>query len=320
MSRQRKSRIAQLRAQKSFRRNFWRVVLQALAWVGFAVLYYAILSVFFDTPYEKYLKYSSRRLHSEYTALQNRYDSLDMAIRNIEERDENVFNIIFESTPYNFDSESDASRRVEIHEWARGRSITQLQSEFENRYKALEQSVEGVVESTSKMRESIIVKGVKGCSNIPSIQPIVNRQLSLLTASYGMRMHPFYKTMQPHLGVDYTIPEGTRVFATADGVIKSFNINSSSSGKNILIDHGGGYQTYYAHLAKVDLPRSRRVKRGDIIGISGNTGLSLTPHLHYEVRYNGERVDPTKYFFMELNPSSTQRLARIAEQGMQAFD
>lgn len=284
------------------------------------MLYYAILSVFFDTPYEKYLKYSSRRLHSEYAALQSRYDSLDMAIRNIEARDENIFNIIFESSPYNFDSESDDSRRIEIYEWARGRSDDQLLREFERRLIALNDSVEEVVESTLNMRESIISRGAKGCRNIPSIQPIVNRQLSLLTASYGMRMHPFYKTMQPHLGVDYTIPEGTRVFATADGVIKNFNINSSSSGKNIVIDHGGGYQTYYAHLAKVDIPRSRRVKRGDIIGVSGNTGLSLTPHLHYEVRYNGERVDPTQYFFMELNPSSTQRLAKIAEQGMQAFD
>lgn len=317
--RARKNRIAQLRSRKTFRRNVVQVALRLLAWGGAAVLYYVVLSLLFDTPYEYYLKYSSQRLHAEYEALQSRYDSLNMVITNIEERDHNIFNTMFDSSPYELDHER-RSNRIEIYEATNNQSTEQLLELFQSRFEGLESSVERVVESNTAMRDNIVAAGSAKCAKIPAIQPIVNRQFTLLTASYGVRLNPFYKVMQPHLGVDYTIPEGTRVFATADGVIKSYSLSSSASGKSVVIDHGNGYESYYAHLGKIDIPRSRRVKRGDIIGTSGNTGLSLTPHLHYEVRYQGESVDPIEYFFMELTPTQMQRMRGIAERGMQAFD
>jgi len=158
------------------------------------------------------------------------------------------------------------------------------------------------------------------CDNIPSIQPVINKQLTLLTASYGMRIHPFYKTLQSHQGVDYTIPEGSRVFATADGTVREVAQRNSTSGQTVVIDHGNGYETSYNHLSKINVRKGQQVRRGDIIALSGDTGLSLAPHLHYEVRYNGMRVDPIHYFFMELSPTEYQRLMRIAQSGMQSFD
>ena len=158
------------------------------------------------------------------------------------------------------------------------------------------------------------------CNNIPAIQPVINKQLTLLTASYGMRIHPFYKTLQSHQGVDYTIPEGSRVFATADGTVSSVALRHSTQGQTVVIDHGNGYQTQYSHLSKINVRRGQQVRRGDIIALSGDTGLSLAPHLHYEVRLNGMRVDPIHYFFMELSPTEYQRMIRIAQSGMQSFD
>ncbi len=318
MKDRRKNRVAQLRSRKRMRQSVGRKVLRALAWIGVAVLYYALLSMLFDTPYEYYLKESSKRLRSEYVALENRYDSLEMVLTNIEQRDGNVFNIMFESSPESVEQDQ-ASKRVEIYDALQGSSTNRLVREFNRRLEGLESRVEEVVESSERMRDDILRRG-KECAKIPSIQPILNRELTLLTASYGLRMNPFYKTMQLHKGVDYTVAEGTRVFATADGVIKSYSLESSASGKSVTIDHGGGYESYYAHLAKIDIPRSRRVKRGDIIGMTGNTGLSLTPHLHYEVRYRGESIDPTDYMFMELNPQQYSRIKEIAQRGMQAFD
>ena len=140
-----------------------------------------------------------------------------------------------------------------------------------------------------------------------------------LTASYGMRIHPFYRTLQSHQGVDYTVPEGSRVFATADGRVKEI-ATRSTAGRTIVIDHGNGYETSYSHLLAVNVRRGQEVRRGDIIGLSGNTGLSIAPHLHYEVRHNGMRVDPIHYFFMELSPVEYQRIIRIAQSGMQSFD
>ena len=157
-------------------------------------------------------------------------------------------------------------------------------------------------------------------NRIPAIQPIINKQLTLLTASYGMRIHPFYKTLQSHQGVDYTIPEGSRVFATADGVVRDAAQRNSTQGQTVVIDHGNGYETSYSHLSKINVRKGQRVSRGEIIALSGDTGLSLSPHLHNEVRLNGMRVDPIHYFFMELTPTEYQRLMRIAQSGMQSFD
>lgn len=257
-------------------------------------------------------------LRKEYVELQNRFDSLNMVLNNIEKRDENIFNIMFESSPYRLES-SKNEQLLNSHELSLNLPTDQLLKIFDKRCNDLSDSTQRLVESTHSMLINIKDQGKHG-RNIPAIQPIANRQLTLLTASYGMRINPFHKRIQPHLGVDYTVPEGTRVFATADGKIKEYTLISAPSGKSITIDHGNGYETYYSHLDKIDIPRSRRVKRGEIIGMSGNTGLSLTPHLHYEVRYKGEKINPINYFFMELTPSETQRLNKIAQSGMQAFD
>ncbi len=159
-----------------------------------------------------------------------------------------------------------------------------------------------------------------GVDRIPSIQPVVNNDLTLLTASYGLRIHPFYRSLKPHGGVDYTVPEGTPVFATADGVVQDVSSSNTGSGLTVIINHGNGYETSYSHLSRASVHKGSRVRRGDIIARTGDTGLSLTPHLHYEVRKDGMRVDPIHYFFMELSPSQYQRIVRIAGSGMQSFD
>ena len=133
-------------------------------------------------------------------------------------------------------------------------------------------------------------------------------------------MHPFYRTLQSHQGVDYTVPEGSSVFATADGIVKEVSGRNSTFGQNIVIDHGNGYLTQYCHLSASKVRKGQRVRRGDIIALSGNSGLSLSPHLHYEVRYEGMRVDPIHYFFMELTPDEYRRIIKISQSGMQSFD
>ncbi len=318
IKKRRRNRIAQLRRQKQRRRNILRIFIHALGWIGAAVVYYVVVSLFFDTPFESSLRNSSKRLYVEYELLKSRYDSLNMVMENIEERDLNIFGIMFESAPYDFASEND-ERLLELSEMILRKQDDELQMELTTRADALAKKVAALKHSTMEMVEKVETTKLKS-GNIPSIQPIANNQLTLLTASFGQRIHPFYKTIQQHNGVDYTIPEGTRIFATADGVIKSYEVNSSATGKNVVINHGNGYETIYNHLSRVDIPRSRRVKRGEIIGMSGNTGLSLTPHLHYEVRYNGESVDPIHYFFRELTPSDYKRIQKIAQSGMQSFD
>ena len=295
-----------------------RRALQALAWFGAAVLYYALFSFLFDTPAEYELRHSTDRLKREYAALVEEYDSLAVVLDNLVERDKNIFAILFDSEPYDFDSEYN-SQRVELHESLLDRSNRDMSATLQSSLDELEQKISTLEKSYTTLNEELQIIGSKH-NNIPSIQPVTNHDLTLLTAAYGTLMHPFYRTLQSHQGVDYAVAEGTRIFATADGIVKEVKGKNSTSGITVVIDHRNGYTTSYSHLQSVKVKRGRKVQRGDIIALSGNSGLSLAPHLHYEVRYNGMRVDPIHYFFMELTPDEYQRIMRIAQSGMQSFD
>lgn len=303
---------------RSLKQNVIRNTVRTFVWLGAAVLYYLAFSLFFDTPLEHQMKHSTDRLQQEYDRLAVRYDSLASVMGNVVERDRNVFRILFESDPYDFDSES-SSVHATSYEALLGKSTFQLKKLLGVRIEELEKNAEELAESYVLLQQRIDLTG-EGRDRIPAIQPVINKQLTLLTASYGMRIHPFYKTLKSHQGVDYTVPEGTRVFATADGRVKDISLRSSTSGRTVVIDHGNGYETSYSHLGAVNVTKGQEVHRGDIIALSGNTGLSLAPHLHYEVRHNGMRVDPIHYFFMELSPDEYRRIIRIAQSGMQSFD
>lgn len=313
-----KKDLIKLRKRRRRRQRIIRTTVHLFVWIGVVVLYYIGFSIFFDTPVEYEMKHSTDRLRSEYEALTQRYDSLQLVLDNLRARDRSVFRILFESDPYDFDSEYEQQQSL-TYEKIVDRSTRRLKRELRDRVAGMEQQLARLNASYLALQERIDSTG-RDCDRIPSIQPVINKQLTLLTASYGMRIHPFYKTLQPHQGVDYTIPEGSRVFATADGVVRDVATRNSTHGLTVVIDHGNGYETSYSHLSKTNVRRGQSVRRGDIIALSGDTGLSLAPHLHYEVRYNGMRVDPIHYFFMELSPSEYQRLMRIAQSGMQAFD
>lgn len=304
------------RKSRTFRQRLVRVTIHLFMWTGAAVLYYIGFSLFFDTPVEYGLKHSTDRLCDEYGQLAARYDTLERVLNNVVERDRNVFGILFESDPYDFEADRDASAGYEALFTL---STRRLKLGLRDRVEAMETQLTQLGDSYLALQRQIDSVG-EGRDRIPAIQPVINKQLSLLTASYGMRIHPFYKTLQSHQGVDYTVPEGSSVFATADGVVKETATRNSTSGKTVVIDHGNGYETRYANLSEINVQKGQRVRRGDIIALSGNTGLSLAPHLHYEVRYQGMRVDPVHYFFMELSPEEYRRIIRIAQSGMQSFD
>ena len=305
-------------ARKARRQKIVLLSVKAFVWTGAAVIYYAAFSLLFDTPVEYRMRHSTDMMRRQLDMLEARYDSLELVLDNLSERDRNVFNILFESTPYDFDSESE-SRRLELHEQLLDKSTRSLRSELERRTAELEARMSQLTQTHQLLAQRLEQAG-DALNNIPSIQPVINNRLTLLTAGYGTLMHPFYRTLQSHQGVDYTVPEGSRVFATADGIVKEVSGPNSTSGQSIIIDHGNGYVTQYSHLSQAKVKRGQSVRRGDIIALSGNSGLSLSPHLHYEIRIDGMRVDPLHYFFMELSPAEYQRIIKIAQSGMQSFD
>lgn len=306
------------RPRRTLKQSLIRFLLLVLVWLGATVLYYVVFSLFFDTPVESQMKHDTDLLREQYALLAERYDTLAQVMENVDRRDRNVFNILFESSPYDFNAERREANQAAYEKLFR-RSNRQLRRTFDERLSALEKRSEELAASAGDMRRRI--DSLDDATNrIPAIQPVINKKLTLLTASYGMRIHPFFKTLKSHQGVDYIVPEGSRVFATADGRVKEVSTRSSTSGRVVVIDHGNGYETSYGHLGAVNVRRGQEVHRGDIIALSGNSGLSLAPHLHYEVRHHGLRVDPIHYFFLELSPHEYERILRIAQSGMQSFD
>jgi murein DD-endopeptidase MepM/ murein hydrolase activator NlpD len=156
--------------------------------------------------------------------------------------------------------------------------------------------------------EKIALEQEERLAHLPSIQPVSNKDLQKITSGFGWRIDPVYRTPRMHWGVDFTTDVGTEVYATADGVVESIETLAWGYGKNIVIDHGFGYKTRYAHLSAFKVKVGQKVSRGQVIGLVGNTGKSTGPHLHYEVEKNGVKVNPISYFFNDLTPEEYDQL------------
>jgi hypothetical protein len=289
-----------------------------LLWIASITLFYVLLSIFVDMPAETELRNTNNKLNSEYNKMSERYEELTEVIDNVVARDENVFRKLFESNPYDLTIDDD-EERIALHESLMDLDNDELLSELNNKLQSAENDKDALTRSYEYMMYAHETTSLS-IDCIPAIQPVNNRQLTLLAAGKKPLINPFHRTMREHHGVDYLIPEGTAVFATADGTVQSLSEKNTTHGKAITIDHGNGYQTSYSHLLDIRVKRGDKVKRGDIIAMSGNSGLSFAPHLHYEVIFNGTRVDPVHYFFLELNAEEYQRIIRIALSSMQSFD
>ncbi|MBQ3174314.1 MAG: M23 family metallopeptidase [Alistipes sp.] len=293
-------------------------VLNVLVWVTMLFGWWTVLAFVVDMPAEYKLRHSTDDLRVEYAKLSERYDSLNVVLENVVRRDENVFRKLFESNPYDLSADVDKAR-IALREELMNKDSEELITILSNRIESAEHQEREIVYTHNELKYHISNETLS-INCVPGIQPVNNRQLTLLAAGKKPLINPFHRAMREHHGVDYLVPEGTAVFATADGTVKSLSEKNTSHGKAITIDHGNGYETSYSHLLDIRVKKGQEVKRGDIIALSGNSGLSFAPHLHYEVIYNDTRVDPVHYFFLELNPEEYQRIIRIALSSMQSFD
>jgi murein DD-endopeptidase MepM/ murein hydrolase activator NlpD len=162
--------------------------------------------------------------------------------------------------------------------------------------------------------EKIALEQDERLASIPSIQPVSNKDLKRLSSGFGWRVDPVYRTPRMHWGLDFTAPVGTEVYATGDGVVEEVEDIAWGYGKNIVINHGFGYKTRYAHLSAFKVKVGQKVTRGQVIGLLGNTGKSTGPHLHYEVEKDGVKVNPMSYFFNDLTPEEYDALLQQSSQ------
>lgn len=305
-------------ARRQFMRRAVPVVYKGLTWAAMIIVWYVVFALVIDMPSEYTLRHSTDGLREEYAKLEMRYQKLNAVLENVVERDKNVFRKLFQAAPYDLNAKEENNRQ-ELNAMLSELSNSDLQQILHSRVKSVQQQTGRLVKSYEEFGDAV-VNDYMTLRCVPSIQPVNNSRLTLLASGKKPLINPFHRTMTEHHGVDYLVPEGTAVFATADGRVDNLSEKNSTNGKAITIDHGNGYKTTYSHLLDIRVAEGERVKRGDIIALSGNSGLSFAPHLHYEVSLYGTRVDPVHYFFMELSADDYQRIIRIALSSMQSFD
>jgi murein DD-endopeptidase MepM/ murein hydrolase activator NlpD len=284
------------------------------------IIYLLIFQHFFDSPKEKSLRRELDAKDLQIEIFQKRLSQIEEVLADIERRDDNIYRTIFEADPIPRSVRQAGFGGVNRYEEIEKISNSDLILNTAQRLDKLSKQLYVQTTSFDEIIEKALDRG-KMYASLPAIQPVSNKDLSRTASGYGWRIHPIYKIRKFHEGMDFTAPTGSEIYATADGVISDLELNAHRGyGNMIVIDHGYGYETLYAHMESVKAKLGQHVKRGDVIGYVGNTGLSTAPHLHYEVKKNGKAVNPVNFYFNDLTPEEFDQIIEISSNNGQTFD
>lgn len=290
-----------------------------LAGLALAVLVYVVFSLFAYTPHERRLALARAALDSAVAELNAKYEQVSAVIADIESRDRSIYRTIFESEPSQSDAEAAEQAVTKLYQQLASEGKEQLLQRTKGILRGLD-----TLSAVQSMRFDTVMRLARQRGDevryIPSVQPVDNGKLTSFVASFGRRVHPFYKVLRMHTGVDYALPVGSPVYATADGRVESVRQSQRGYGNMVTVSHGASYTTVYAHLSKISVRPGQTVSRGDEVGEVGDSGLSMAPHLHYEVLFDGAPVDPLNYFFGELPPHEIEQMVRNVSQRGQTLD
>lgn len=284
-----------------------------------AVIIVSIAYKYFPSANERILKQENNALRENFLLLNEKADKLNQKLTDLEERDNDIYRAIFEADPI-----PDSARQKEIEmqqefQLVMSMSGSQLEKSILQTLNRLDNRLT-VQDASYKEISTAIHNKEDLLASTPAIQPISNKELKRVASGFGYRIDPIYKTRRFHGGLDFTAPQGTPIYATANGRIRYAGNSGSGYGNHVIIDHGYGYRTLYAHMYKITAKQGTRVTRGEIIGYVGSTGKSTGPHCHYEVHKNGRRMDPVYFFYNDLTPEQFDRILKMAAVANQSLD
>jgi murein DD-endopeptidase MepM/ murein hydrolase activator NlpD len=298
-------------------------LLRVFGFLSSAIVFAAVIVLvaynLFDSPKEKQLKRQLEESTLQLEILRQRISQAETVLGDLQERDNNIYRVAFEAEPIpasvreagyggidrynNLKDYYDADLIIDVT-----KQVDKLSKQLYIQSKSFDE-VFNLVKNKSQM-----------LACIPGIQPISNKKLKHFASGYGWRMHPIYKTEKFHSGMDFTANAGTEIHATGNGVVAKVELFGRGYGNNVTINHGYGYETVYAHMSRFIVHPGQKIMRGDLIGYVGNTGTSSGPHLHYEVRKNGQPVNPVNYYYNDLTPEEYQKMLELSSQANQSFD
>jgi len=281
-----------------------------IVWIGFRYI---------GSPNERILRRQLEDYKDNYSVMNQRIVELQKQMNELEKRDNDVYRAIFEADPIPDSARAKAMAKVKEVNFVERLSDDQLIEGMMSQLNNLAARASFQEKSFGEI-DAMIKDKNKLLAAIPAIQPVSNKELTRIASGFGTRIDPVYKVTKFHAGLDFTAPQGTPIYATADGRVAQAIHGDAGYGNHVIINHGYGYETLYGHMVRIKSRAGEQVKRGEVIGWVGNTGKSTGPHCHYEVHKNGKPIDPIYFFYNDLSPEQFDRLVKLAAASNQSFD
>ncbi len=303
--------------------TYKEIILRVLSYLAtgtvFAVITIFLANKFLPSPIQKKQNRELEVVKLQYDLLNKKMKQVQTVLNDLQDRDDNIYRVIFEADSIPSSIRNAGFGGSDRYKDLEGYSNTQLMKETTERLDRITKQL--YIQSKSFDEVVKMAKGKeKLIASIPAIMPLNNKNLKHAPSGYGWRTHPIYKTQEFHPGMDFTAEQGTPIYATGDGVVEIADANAQGYGNHVVINHGFGYQTLYGHMSKIATTPGKKVKRGDLIGYVGSTGLSTGPHVHYEVIKNGEKVNPINFYYNDLSPQEYQLMLELSTKSTQSYD
>ena len=289
-----------------------------LSGIVLGVVFLYLFLIFFPSPREKQLLREKEAMQSQMETLNRQVDQMQIVMTDLQQRDDNLYRVLFGAEPIPLSIRQGTQRKISYYEEIAQMTNNQLSADLSLKVDVLEKELYVQAKSYDEVLELAKTQEIR-MENIPAIQPVLNKDLKRVASGYGVRIDPVYHVRKFHQGMDFTAPTGTEIFATGNAKV-SFVGWKQGYGNTVILDHGFGYQTLYAHLFKALVRKGQKVRRSDIIALVGNTGKSTGPHLHYEVRLHGKPVDPRNYYFYDLSPEEYDQMIQLSNNFGQMLD
>lgn len=283
------------------------------------IIFLGLFIYFFDTPKERLLKEEIATNKQQISYYDKEVNRLAEELEFLRERDINTYRVIYEADPIPNSIWNAGTGGSKLKAFSKDYSTGQLMGEVDTKIESLKRKM--VWQSKSYDEIAHLIQNKEDMlASIPAIQPVANTDLKRMASGFGYRIHPVYKVKKFHQGMDFTAETGTEIYATGKGIVEMANYSNGGYGNRVKIDHGYGYKTLYAHMSAIAVKQGEEVVRGQVIGYVGNTGTSVGPHLHYEVIKNGEKINPSYFYFQDLNDEEFEEMLRLSENSGSSLD
>ncbi len=295
-----------------------QVLFHAMSGIFLGLLFFFLFVSIIKSPREKEISLQKSRMEGQYKALQGQMSDIQGILTDLQQRDDNLYRVVFQAEPIPYEVRRTANTNADYYEQLLRMTNSQIVVETTKKLNELKKQL--YVQSKSYDEIVVLAQNKeKMLEAIPAIQPVANKDLTRVASGYGMRMDPIYHSRRFHAGMDFTAPTGTDIYATGNGRVLSAGWQQGY-GNCVEIDHGFGYVTLYGHMHSISVNAGQTVNRGEVIGLVGNTGKSTGPHLHYEVHYKGEIMNPQNYYFLDLTPEEYDKMVQLSNNAGQMFD